>query len=198
MNYTFRVLTMPIGRLPVKVYTIPHMTNWITRFLKAPQTIGSVAPSSKYLGKLMTWDISSNAKVLEAGPGDGAITRHFFSRLKSPTQLTQIELDADLANICRSRFSGAKIINGDIDKILTDDQQTYDVIVSGIPFAALPKEKRLALFQLISKRLNLGGTFVMFQYSLTSRTELREIFSNVDIRFTPLNIPPAFVYVAKR
>lgn len=189
---------MPIGKRAVKFYTMAHMTNWITRFLKAPQTIGSIAPSSKYLGKLMTSDISSNAKVLELGPGNGAITAQFISTLKSPAQLTLIELDPELATICRSRFTGATVVTGDIEKILSEDQQTYDVIVSGIPFAALPKAKRLALFQLISKRLNLGGTFVMFQYSLTSRTELRNIFSSVHIRFTPWNIPPAFVYVAKR
>lgn len=189
---------MPIGKEPVKVYTMPHMTNWITRFLKAPQTIGSVAPSSTFLGKLMTQDIPSQAKVLELGPGDGAITAHLYTRLQTPTQLTLIELDPELATVCRARFPHATTITGDIENILMNDTQTYDVIVSGIPFAALPKAKRVALFQLISKRLNLGGRFVMFQYSLTSKTELREIFSSVDIRFTPLNIPPAFVYVAKR
>lgn len=174
------------------------MTNWITRFLKAPQTIGSVAPSSDFLARLMTQDIVSNANVLELGPGDGAITQFIFPKLKSPSQLTLIELDAELATICRNRFQGATVITGDIEQLLADKKRTYDVIVSGIPFAALPKEKRLKLFRLIAQRLNLGGTFVMFQYSLTSKTELQHIFSNVETRFTPLNIPPAFVYAAKR
>jgi phospholipid N-methyltransferase len=106
-------------------------------------------------------------------------------------------MDPFMAKTCREKFPDLNLIEGDAIKILHASHEMYDNIVSGIPFAALPKSIRHPLFIEIAKHLKPGGTFVMFQYSLLTRRELNTYFTEVKTKYTPFNIPPAFVFVAK-
>jgi phospholipid N-methyltransferase len=174
------------------------MFSWVAKFLKSPREIGAIAPSSPHLARLMASDIPPDAQVLELGPGTGVVTEHILSRLSSPGQLTLIERDADLSAMCAAGFPGVAVRTGDAEPLMLDNNETYDVIVSGIPFAAMDQAKRARLFRLIAERLRPGGRFIMFQYSTTTLDELKSLFGSVDVRFTPLNLPPAFVFVCRR
>ena len=174
------------------------MFSWVAKFLKSPREIGAIAPSSPHLARLMTNDIPLDARVLELGPGTGVVTEHILSRLSSPSQLTLIERDPELSAMCSAGFPGITVRTGDAESLMQDNSETYDAIVSGIPFAAMEQAKRARMFRLIAERLQPDGLFIMFQYSTTTLGELKEIFGSVDVRFTPLNLPPAFVFVARR
>lgn len=174
------------------------MFSWLAKFVRHPRRVGAVAPSSASLGRLMTRDIRPTERVLELGPGTGAITPFILERLDGPGRLTMIEIDPDFAAECRARFPGANVIRGDIADILARDAESYDVIVSGIPFAAMEKSRAEDIFRLIRDRLADGGRFVMFQYSKRTLKEIERVFGDVEIRFTPWNVPPAFVYVARK
>lgn len=142
----------------------------------------------------MTQGIQPHFNVLELGPGTGAITKHIAHRLANLSQLTLIEIDPELASVCQHQFTGARIISEDAAAWLEADTTTYDIILSGIPFAVMNPERRQHVFELIAQRLNPDGRFIMFQYSTTTRNELRRIFENVSTTFTPFNLPPAFVF----
>lgn len=43
-----------------------------------------------------------------------------------------------------------------------------------------------------------NGKYIQFQYSLNAKKKLQSYFSEVKINFTPLNIPPAFVYICSK
>lgn len=174
------------------------MLNWLIKFYRNPVGVGSVAPSSNSLGRLMARDIGPDFTVLELGPGTGALTAHVLSKLKSPQQLTLVESDAEFARICGNRFPEVDVRHMDAETLLKNQPLRYDAIVSGIPFAALPAKTRQRMFELVKQSLKPGGIFVMFQYSLTSHGELKKLFGNVKTGFTPWNIPPAFAYTAKR
>lgn len=168
--------------------------NWLTKFLKAPREIGSVAASSPALGKLMTKNIKPTSTVLELGPGNGAITKHLISRLNDPSQLLLVESDAEFAQACHNKFPGTTVLNDDAENILSRQDLAIDHIVSGIPFAGMTADKRARMFKLIRERLAPGGTFIMFQYSILTRGELKKLFGEVKTDFTLFNIPPAFVF----
>jgi len=171
---------------------------WLKKLAKNPAVIGSVAPSGPSLARLMAQDIRPGMKVLELGPGNGAITEHILKKLKDPARLSLVEYDRDMADMCRDKFPGTTVYQDDAEKLLSQDSAYYDAIVSGIPFAAMDKAKRQRVFNHVRDRLNNGGTFIMFQYSLTTLGELKTIFRKVKIGFTPLNIPPAFVFFCKK
>lgn len=145
----------------------------------------------------MAKQIPTEGRFLELGPGTGSLTRGILKRIKDPNQLTLVEMDPYMAETCRTSFPGLRILEGDALDILRNDKQEYDAIVSGIPFAALPKRMRHPLFVEIAKHLKPNGTFVMFQYSLLTRRELNDYFETVSTKYTPFNLPPAFVFVAK-
>jgi len=175
----------------------PGMISWLRRLAKNPLGIGAIAPSSPFLAKLMTKEIKNDFQVLELGPGSGAFTGAILKCLNSPSQLVLIEQDSGMAKKCRKRFPEIQLHETDAALFLAKDDQLYDTIVSGIPFAAIPKTKRNAMFAQIANHLKPNGHFVMFQYSLTTRKELDTHFAEVKTNFTPLNLPPAFVFVGK-
>jgi len=171
--------------------------NWLIKFFKAPDEIGSVAPSSPRLARLMVRDIQASSEVLEIGPGNGAITQYLLKRLARPEQLTMVEMDAEFVRILGQRFPGAIVILDDAEHILSQTDRSYDFIVSGIPFANMIADKRARMFSLIRDRLKPGGAFIMFQYSILTRGELKKLFATVKTDFTPFNIPPAFVFTCR-
>ncbi|MBD3281984.1 methyltransferase domain-containing protein [Candidatus Uhrbacteria bacterium] len=189
---------MYVVRLPTVgwIYDIYHMF-WLTKFFKAPKTIGSIAPSSNSLGHLMVKNLPFNAKTLELGPGTGAITTHITAKLSDPSLLTCAESDSQLAAICQNKFPNITVLNQDIQQILNSNH-SFDAIISGIPFAAMKPKHRNQLFHLIHQRLTPGGTFTMFQYSMLTRQELRNIFGKLTTDFTLFNLPPAFVFTCRK
>ncbi|GIS50843.1 MAG: hypothetical protein Ct9H90mP25_2770 [Gammaproteobacteria bacterium] len=68
-----------------------------------------------------------------------------------------------------------------------------DHIVSSLPLAY---KKRLLSNFLSSARSNLkeGGRFLQYQYSLANYGDMKPIFSDIKLKFTLRNMPPAFVY----
>jgi phospholipid N-methyltransferase len=145
----------------------------------------------------MTKNLPSHAMVLELGAGTGSITESILSKLADPAQLTAVEMDSELCAILKNKFPDIKICQNDIHEILCQEDN-FDFIFSGIPFAAMDKTRRQQIFHLIRERLSPGGSFVMFQYSILTRKELHTIFGNLKTELTPLNIPPAFVFTCTR
>jgi len=170
---------------------------WLKKFFKNPRGIGSIAPSSKQLARLMTRNIPPNASVLELGAGSGSITACILKNLTKPALLTSVEADTELFGICQKKFPGINLLNQDIQETL-NQEISFDFIISGIPFAAMDQNNRRQIFHLIRERLVPGGSFIMFQYSTLTRNELRAIFGNLKTDFTPWNLPPAFVFTCKK
>lgn len=172
--------------------------SWLERLIKKPLTIGAIAPSSPYLAKHMAAHVDPGAEVLEIGPGDGAITTALLERISDPSRLRLVEIDPDLAAICRRKFPHCAVYTKDAEAFLAMETNSFDAIVSGIPFAVMNAEKRKRLFRLIRERLKPEGAFILFQYSPLIQEELQSMFGTVTMTFTPWNLPPAFVFVAKR
>tara|TARA_B100000963_G_scaffold359696_1_gene387797 strand:- start:4693 stop:5448 length:756 start_codon:yes stop_codon:yes gene_type:complete len=76
---------------------------------------------------------SENLKTLEIGPGDGKLTDKII--LKKPSSLTLVEIDKDLNEYLRSKYSNIReitLINSDILKLNLDKK--YQLVISNLPY----------------------------------------------------------------
>jgi len=166
------------------------------RFVASPIAVGAILPTSIATARVMAAPIPKGGNVLELGAGTGSITQGIIERIGDPTRLTSIEIDPELAKEFKKNFPSVNLCVTDAEEILKKNE-SYDAIVSGIPFTIMTPAKRARMFDLITKRLKPGGVFTAIQYSMTSLNELKEYFGSVKIRFSPLNVPPAIVYVCR-
>ncbi len=164
------------------------------RFIASPGAVGAFLPTSLATARIMAAPIPKGGTVLELGAGTGSITQGILERIGDPARLTSIEIDQLLANEFKKNFPLVNLIVTDAENILKR-VTAYDAIVSGVPFTMMTPAKRARMFDLVAKRLKPDGVFVAIQYSISSLHELKEYFDHVRVRFSPINVPPAVVYV---
>jgi len=144
------------------------------QFRRQFQTTGSIVPSSRYLARAMTRQIAAPrgpARILEVGPGTGAVTCRILKLLQKDDRLDLVELNESFANHLRERFrddpvfqsaSRAQVHVCGIETFKSD--APYDFVVSGLPFAnfSAPFVEQLlnAMFGLLAP----GGQLTYFEY----------------------------------
>jgi phosphatidylethanolamine/phosphatidyl-N-methylethanolamine N-methyltransferase len=178
---------------------------FLREFIKENKMVGSLTPSSRFLAAKMIDNIDfSQAKiVVELGPGTGVFTRKIVEKLDANAHLLVFELNDGFCERLTQEFKqkNVHIIHDSADQIEQYLNQlgfdSADVILSSLPLANFSKELRTSILSTAKKVLIPTGKYIQFQYSLQAKNQLKELFNEVKIKFTPLNIPPAFVYVCK-
>lgn len=174
---------------------------FLNEFLKNRKAVGSVIRSSSFLARKMTYGRSfKNAKtIVELGPGLGCITKRIVRSMHPLATLTTVEINPDFCRELRKRFAEprVRVLNVGAEHMSRYIAEPVDYIASGIPLANLSEAEQTALFTEIRNVLAPKGVYVQFQYSLASLELLKKYFS-VRLRFTPFNIPPAFVYMCRK
>ena len=175
---------------------------FLIEYLKSPRTIGAVAPSSRKLAEKMADNIDyEKAKcIVEYGPGTGVFTERLMRKIKKHTLLMLIEYNEDF---CRqleekySAYSNVIIINDsaeNIDKHLEKyNVKEVDYVVSGLPFASLPKNMSNKILEKTKDILQKNGLFITFQYTLFKKGYIGSYFEDINCERVMLNIPPAYV-----
>ena len=177
-------------------------SNFINELVKNENQIGAIAPSSKYLAQKMLAkiDFSTDLNIVELGPGTGVFTSKLLKRMSPNSKLLSLELNPYFASKIRksvqdSRFQIRCDSAENINTVLKQTQfLKVDYIISSLPLAVLPIRLKLRIINECKLALGTEGGFIQFQYSLNAKDLLYKKFSSVDITFTPLNLPPAFVY----
>jgi phospholipid N-methyltransferase len=172
---------------------------FLRRFVANPGRIGSIVPSSPHLCRQMMSHIPwpKLRTIVELGPGTGVFTRHILENKPQDALFFAIERDPQFREILRERFPRLLIKEEALklgEYLQEMDVPQVDVVVSGLPFANFSPELRSSILREVYQSLAPGGRFVTFQYSLQLKQELIQMYKKVDVSFTPLNIPPAFVY----
>lgn len=176
---------------------------FLCKFIRRPNKIGSIAPSSSFLTRKMLarlpWDEFET--VVELGAGTGVFTRYIAQQKKSSCRLLVVEQDLEMRTALERvhpQFhfgTNAERLGG---LLLEHALPPADCIVSGLPFAAFKRSLREEIMSHVHDALKPGGQFVAFQYSLQMKSMLQRTFSDVRIQFVPLNVPPAFVYFCRK
>ncbi|WP_042196048.1 class I SAM-dependent methyltransferase [Paenibacillus camerounensis] len=176
---------------------------FLQRFMKSPKNVGSVAPSSRFLAKKMVnqvdWDEVKAAA--ELGSGTGPITRYIQSNVNPNANVFLFETDPVMRKKLRMHYPRFTCHANATRLVHTIHQKNIihlDCIFSGLPFFNFERELRDTLVDQIVHALKPGGMFIAFQYSLQMKKQLSEHFIIEDIKYVPLNMPPAFVYVCRK
>jgi phospholipid N-methyltransferase len=152
-----------------------------------------VAESSPFLAKKMAQQINGATNVVEFGSGTGSVTTEILRHLPENGRLTCFEINSHFCTHLKTiKDSRLRVINDDVQNC---DQYVnqFDCILSCLPLGAFDRSKREQILALSSK----SKTYIQFQYTPFLRPKLRRYFRDIEIKFVPLNIPPAFVYVSK-
>jgi len=180
--------------------------NFFKEAIKDIRTSGTIFPSSRFLTRKIVNNIDfSVAKVIvEFGPGNGIITKEILKRIQPETKLIVFEINDKffdiLNNIDHSQLYIEKTSAEDILDVLEKYKVSHaDYIISSLPLTNIPKEIGVQILQNSHQAIKENGMFVQYQYSLSYYKKLKEIFKDkVTLAFEPLNIPPAFIYIAKK
>lgn len=175
----------------------------LERFLTSPRSIGSIVPSSKFLVHALVnpipWDRINT--VVELGGGTGVVTREIQKRMTPSTKAIIFENDPILSKQLKDRFPRFGHAE-DAEQMRCIFQQNniekVDAMISCLPFANFPSDLTTRILHEASRALHKDGVFVQFQYSLQMRKHLLAHFSQVSVRFVPINIPPSFVYICRK
>lgn len=177
---------------------------FVRAFLRAPRTVGSIAPSSSYLVKAMldAANVERPALIVEFGPGTGVFTAEIVRRMRPDARLLVFEIHPDFARRLRQRFTDPRVAivedsAADLKRYLQEyGVEQVECIVSGLPFASLPRDVTHAILRATRESLAPNGRFVTYQYTPALLRMLRSYFPAMRVaRFVPRNLPPAMVLV---
>ena len=149
---------------------------FLTQFLRNNQTTGSVVPSGRALGTALCRHVGTGApqKILEAGPGTGAVTGVVVERMRPEDQLWMVELNPTFAAHLRGAFEErpsfravadrCHLVEGSVQAL--GQQGEFDVVISGLPLNNFSSEQVRSILQAYSKLLKPSGVLSFFQYIL--------------------------------
>ncbi len=215
---------------------------FLKEFRRTFHTTGALLPSSPLLARALArhvgagdnrsaadvanaadvTDEAAGKRILEVGPGTGAVTRSIVKRMGPRDTLDLVEFNERFVERLRQAFASDPLLQSVAERttivhqMIQDVEHThqYDVIVSGLPlnnFAVADVESILEKFRLLAKPT---GTLSFFEYiavrplrgAVSGRDErqrlrgvgraLGELFRQHPTRRQSIwiNVPPAWVH----
>lgn len=162
------------------------------KFINNSRSLGSIAPSSKFLVKeiCLLIDELPLAKIVELGAGNGAIT----SKLINKDNLTIVELDRHFAYILSNKFN-IRIENKCAIQYLQEINEECG-IVSSIPLINNANFKKKFTKELDSF-YHKGYLKWLITYTYGLRDPLRNVGfkTRKKVKTVFLNLPPASIWV---
>ena len=67
-------------------------------------------------------------------------------------------------------------------------------VISSLPLTLIDDDTVSRILSSVGDNLRSGGRFLQYQYSLANYGDMKPLFSDVKLRFTLRNMPPAFLY----
>ena len=145
------------------------------QFRRRFETTGAIAPSSRFLAAAMTEPLSrhnSPVRILEVGPGTGAVTRRIVKLLQPEDRFDLVELNETFADLLRRRFAEhpdyrraaarSRIHVCPIEEF--PQNGTYDFIISGLPLNNFPPDLVQRIFDAFFRLLAPSGVLSYFEY----------------------------------
>jgi phospholipid N-methyltransferase len=150
---------------------------FLTQLLRNYETIGAVIPSGRALANALCRHVgqgSAPQRILEAGPGTGAVTGCIVERMRAEDELWMVELNPTFAAHLRAAFeekSSFRAVAGRCHLVEGSVQQLghegeFDLVVSGLPLNNFSSEDVRNILQAYSKLLKPSGVLSFFQYIL--------------------------------
>jgi phospholipid N-methyltransferase len=188
-------------------------------------TTGSVLPSGPFLGRALARFVGAGdrpARVLEVGPGTGAVTAHIVQRLGPQDRLDMVELNDQF--VCRllERFDSedafqrvaprSRVLHQRVEDLAPSEP--YDLVISGLPLNNFSEAEVRRFLDVFLRLARPGATLSFFEYiairrarALVSRGDERARLRGIGRALAELlgphefrrewiwpNVPPAWVH----
>src|SRR5262245_23081213 len=192
------------------------------QFREQYHTTGSILPSSRALGRALTRPMRMARpprRILEVGPGTGAVTAVIVRNLKPGDALDIVEINPKFVALIEQRLaeepdfervcSQARVINAPIQEV--PGEAIYDFMISGIPLNNFSLALVDDIFRSYQRLLKPTGTLSYFEYmaipdlkipfvSYPDRQRLQSLSVYLEDKIrahqiaadkVPFNVPPA-------
>jgi phospholipid N-methyltransferase len=224
-----------------------HGRLFFREFRRTFRTTGAVLPSGRRLGRALARFVRQRPssmvpgcgvpgtigegrrvpacgwrRILEVGPGTGAVTRQIVACMGPEDRLDLVELNDRFVACLREQFCSdpalaavadrARVLHCPVEQLPPDG--TYQVIVSGLPLNNFAVDEVRRIVAVLSQLAAAGGTLSFFEYIairrlkalLSGRAErarlrgigqiLAELLGSREIHREPVwaNMPPAWVH----
>lgn len=182
------------------------MISFLKQYIKNPQNIGAIAPSTKYLAKEMIKGIDfDNTKcIVEYGAGTGVFTEEIVKNASKKTKIFVFETNYTFYMELKNKYKiypNVIVMNESAEKahycLQNNNIKNVDYIISGLPFTSLPKQTSNRIIENTKNLLHSNGEFRTFQYSLLKKKLFENHFSNISHTKIYKNVPPAYVLRCK-
>jgi phosphatidylethanolamine/phosphatidyl-N-methylethanolamine N-methyltransferase len=198
---------------------------FLKQFVEQFHTTGAVMPSGKPLASALCRFVGappSPQRILEVGPGTGAVTTTLVERMRDDDHLCLIEINQTFVTHLKTAFKErpplrakahrVEVIHGRLEDLKHDGG--YDLIVSGLPLNNFKVDAVEQILDGFGRLLKPGGVLSFFEYialrsmrsrigSKHERERLRAITGLLDRTLAGReiqrdwvwpNVPPAWVH----
>ncbi|MBI1312509.1 methyltransferase domain-containing protein [bacterium] len=163
-----------------------HLT-FFREFRQRFETTGAIAPSSRFLARAITRYLRQRPtdkpiRVLEIGPGTGAVTNTIVRHLREGDRFDLVELNESFADLLRQRFatepawqSAAAFSEVHVQPLQEfQSDAPYDFVISGLPLNNFPVDLVRDIFEHYFRHLSADGVLSYFEYQFvrTLRTRM--------------------------
>ena len=210
--------------------TISEIRLFFQEFRRNFHTTGAILPSGRRLAKALSRFVAQPdgqpRRILEVGPGTGAVTQRLVSVLGRHDRLDLVELNASFVDCLRRRFESepafaavadrSRVLHCPVEELPRDEK--YHLIVSGLPLNNFAVADVRRILGVVTGLLEPGGTLSFFEYIAVRRVKqlisgsrererlrgiaeaMGELLSSGEIRRDGvwLNVPPAWVHHVRR
>jgi phospholipid N-methyltransferase len=174
---------------------------FLQEFLKHPQQVGSVIPSSRFVERrvIELAQVRTSRTVVELGGGTGGITQALLRALPGSSRLMCVEINQQFCQMLR-RIPDQRLVvhHGDAwdlqRAIDLHGLHAPDAIVSGIPFSTMPRPVAVRILEAITTALAPGGRFLAYQVSGQVEALARPILGPAQVEVEFFNVPPVRLY----
>lgn len=178
-----------------------HGLAFFSGFLKRPEQVGSVVPSSRFLERriIEVAEISTARLVVELGPGTGGTTQAVLAALPRDSRLLAIEISPEfVARLKQNPDPRLVVHRGSAEHIrealAIHGMSRPDVVISGIPFSTMPRLLGQRIISSVWSSLNDDGRFVAYQFRSRVASLGQKLLGKPESELELLNVPPMRVY----
>jgi phosphatidylethanolamine/phosphatidyl-N-methylethanolamine N-methyltransferase len=155
---------------------------FLREFLCNYHTTGAVLPSGRRLARALARYVGHDGgpkRILEVGPGTGAVTRGIVERMGPEDRLDLVELNDAFVARLESRFRSepsfvavagrVRVFHSPVEDLPPKDQ--YDLMISGLPLNNFQPAEVQRILDAMGALLAPGGMLSFFEYIAIRRVK---------------------------
>jgi phospholipid N-methyltransferase len=153
---------------------------FISQFFRQYHTTGAILPSGRPLASALCRYVREGngpRRILEVGPGTGAVTSRLVEVLKPDDRLTLIELNDDFVRHLQGRLTSearfktvaerTELVHGRLEDL--SGAGCYDRIISGLPLNNFTAAEVRQILDVFHRLLRPDGVLSFFEYIAVRR-----------------------------